>query len=219
MSHAATAWAYAAPIRNAGRKFVLVALADFADEAWTCYPGQERIAAMTGQDVRSVRRHIEALEDDGFIERTTRHLANGRRTSDRYRLTGQPASETVSDTPVLVHPDNLTGGQSDHRSITTAPPVNLSGDPLVEPSALPPNPPATESSDCDPAYPRHPRCRGCGTTRRALTKAKRLSRPPWCGHCDKLTRLVLVDGDPDHPARCKTCHPAIAGVTLVDADS
>ena len=53
MSHAATAWAYAAQIRSAGRKFVLVALADFADEAWSCFPGQERLADMTANHVEA----------------------------------------------------------------------------------------------------------------------------------------------------------------------
>jgi len=28
-------------------------------------------------------------------------------------------------------------------------------------------------------------------------------RPPWCGECDELTRLV----NPDEPSRCMTCHP------------
>jgi hypothetical protein len=29
-------------------------------------------------------------------------------------------------------------------------------------------------------------------------------KPPWCGQCDPDTRLT---GDPDHPARCLSCHP------------
>jgi hypothetical protein len=30
------------------------------------------------------------------------------------------------------------------------------------------------------------------------------SRPPWCGECDKKTRLL---GDIDRPHRCPRCHP------------
>jgi len=31
-------------------------------------------------------------------------------------------------------------------------------------------------------------------------------RPPWCGRCDKITRLTGMDGDA--PSRCMACHPS-----------
>lgn len=31
-------------------------------------------------------------------------------------------------------------------------------------------------------------------------------RPPWCGQCDKRTRLVF-DPDADTASRCPDCHP------------
>lgn len=69
MSHAATTWAYRQEL-DAGPKFVLVALADFADENASCYPGQERIAKMTGLHRSSVVRHMQTLEDLGLITQT-----------------------------------------------------------------------------------------------------------------------------------------------------
>ncbi|UWX64780.1 helix-turn-helix domain-containing protein [Deinococcus rubellus] len=68
MSLYATRWAYAQDVKPAGRKFVLVAIADFADAEGRAFPGASTIAEMTGQDERSVRRHIDSLQQDGFIK-------------------------------------------------------------------------------------------------------------------------------------------------------
>lgn len=85
MSYKATNWAYDLPLTGS-KKFVLVALADMADEANSCYPGQHRLANMTGRSVATVRRALEALEKLGLIEREHRIGAFGHRTSDRYTL-------------------------------------------------------------------------------------------------------------------------------------
>lgn len=47
MSYRALNWAWEADLPMP-QKFVLVALADMADEKDSCYPGQERLARMTG---------------------------------------------------------------------------------------------------------------------------------------------------------------------------
>lgn len=101
MSNAAITWAYRQPITN-GAKFVLVALADMADEAHSCFPGQAKLAAMTGQSDRTVRRQLAELELAGYIRRDRRFDAFGHRTSDRYTL--------PVDADVLI-----PTGQDDHR--------------------------------------------------------------------------------------------------------
>lgn len=68
------------------QKFVLVALADMADEKESCYPGQERLARMTGTSVSTVRRAVKSLEEMGALSRQARGVAGGGRTSDRYVL-------------------------------------------------------------------------------------------------------------------------------------
>lgn len=90
MSHWASTWAYEQDIQPCGRKFVLVALAGFADEDGFCYPSQDTLATMTGQEVRSVQRHLVALEKGGLIKRKHRRK-EGHRTSDGYTLQA-PAS-------------------------------------------------------------------------------------------------------------------------------
>jgi len=126
MSHWASTWAYEQPIKLCGRKFVLVALANFADEDGFCYPSQATLAEMTGQDERSVRRHLEGLEESGLIRRQMRRF-KGKRTSDGYYLLA-PAERlrpyrTNCPPVVKLQPDTVT-----------LLPDTVSADPSVDPS-------------------------------------------------------------------------------------
>lgn len=67
-------------------KPVLVALADMADESHTCYPGQQKLAEMTGLSPKTVQRALTKLEAIGALTREHRHGQRGYRTSDRYVL-------------------------------------------------------------------------------------------------------------------------------------
>ena len=144
MSIYATKWAYAQPVKPAGRKFVLVAIADFADAEGRAFPGVNTIATMTGQDERSVRRHIDALEEAGYLQSAERRRKDGSRTTDEMWLLAPPEAllppsltavrpprATTGQNARLSQPDNLTGttGQSDwtNRTICHPSPDNLSG--------------------------------------------------------------------------------------------
>lgn len=55
------------------------------------------------------------------------------------------------------------------------------------------------------------RCGNCGTTGQHITsecpytaELGHAGKPPWCGNCDKATRLV---DHGTHMARCAACHP------------
>ena len=85
MSLVAITWAWKQQVRTTIR-FVLLALADFADDhGESCYPGQLTLAAMTGMKERAIRSALCDLEEAGLIERTSRRY-KGRATSDSYRL-------------------------------------------------------------------------------------------------------------------------------------
>lgn len=86
MSNRAITWAFDCDVEPGGAKFVLVALADFADESNSCYPSQDRLARMTAQSRATVGRHLASLEAQGFIARARRQTSAGYRTSDRFRL-------------------------------------------------------------------------------------------------------------------------------------
>ena len=73
-----------------GPSLVMLALADFADERNSCFPGQDRIAARARCSKRSVISHLKELEELGLISVERRTYSNGtgsiRRTSNRYVL-------------------------------------------------------------------------------------------------------------------------------------
>lgn len=71
-------------IKPSGRKFVLMALADYADEAWSCFPSVEQLAAYTSQGEKTVRDHLDALDEAGIISRDRHRREDG--TLGRYRF-------------------------------------------------------------------------------------------------------------------------------------
>lgn len=180
MSNEAINWAYAQTVETSGAKFVLVALADFADQEWSCFPSQERLAAMTGQSVRTVRRQLVALEEAGLLTRQVRRDSAGQRTTDRYyllpdKMTGREVNQPdIHDIPTgqkqRYLPDTMTGyplknPQKNHM-VTEVTEV-IDDDVTVEapPVALDPTRPAPKSApvaavDAEftnswwPAYPR-----------------------------------------------------------------
>lgn len=205
MSNEAITWAYRQNITN-GSKFVLVALADMADEAHSCFPGQAKLAQMTGQSERSVRRQIAELELAGYITRARRFDKGGHRTSDRYTL---PVDADVLDIPTgqndlsYGQPAKLTTGHDDRRSETTVPTghgvrVSLRG------TQRTPQPPASggrRRTHC-PKHSRHnSKCTEC--VRLDERDLRESTWPPWCGDCDEHTRKRADDVR----SRCPNCHP------------
>ena len=68
MSHRASAWAWDVDLKGDPLvKFVLVALADQADDYGYCWPSQKKIAEKVCQGERTVRRHIATLRDLGLL--------------------------------------------------------------------------------------------------------------------------------------------------------
>src|SRR5690606_27480025 len=95
VAHEYTTWVYKQDIRGAGRKFVLIALADIADENGYAFPGQKRLTRMTGQSERSVREHLEWLEENGYLRREQRRRPDGTRTSDAYYLPEKDSTGSI----------------------------------------------------------------------------------------------------------------------------
>lgn len=86
MSHEAMSWAWELDLPSS-KKFLVLALSNYADQEASCYPGHERLASMTGLSVRSVGRNLRELEAMGVFSRERRARRNGSgRTSDRYYL-------------------------------------------------------------------------------------------------------------------------------------
>lgn len=73
-------------IRPCGRKFILMALADYADEADRCFPSVEHLAGYTSQGESTVREHLRALEQEGWITRERCRNQDGTLGGYRYKL-------------------------------------------------------------------------------------------------------------------------------------
>lgn len=85
MSYRATSWAYEQSLTGS-KKFVLIVLADLADEADTCRPSQQNLADTTGLSVKTIERAISSLERLGLVSRTRLATPVGSSPRYRYRL-------------------------------------------------------------------------------------------------------------------------------------
>jgi hypothetical protein len=126
VSNRALTWAFEQELKS-GPKFVLVALADWADDEGSCFPGVATIARRVGSVESAVRENLARLKAAGLIVEERRNRRNGARTSNRYwlQMTGQvdltPESgggdlEPESDEPNAgIRPDLTpeSGGESE----------------------------------------------------------------------------------------------------------
>lgn len=85
MSNEALTWAFRQDLPLT-QKFVLVALADYADENGECFPKHERTAQRTGTSVSTVKRAIKSLTETGYLTTTHQYRDDGRFRANRYRL-------------------------------------------------------------------------------------------------------------------------------------
>lgn len=101
MSHAATNWAIKQRGLKPTTRIVLWHLSDCHNPAQGCFPSQKYLADACEVDERTVRRHLNYLEESGLISRQKRLNSSGEYMSDRYILRCENAPA-----------DNLSNGQS-----------------------------------------------------------------------------------------------------------
>ena len=147
MSYKATNWAYDLPLRGSA-KAVLVALADFADEEHSCYPGQERLASMTGLSRRTVTRAVGRLEGLGLLSREHRVDSRGYRKTDRYVLNvgaEMPVDNSQSLSDNLAHGGESLSDNLSNPYVTICPSLSdtvshsYKEEPSEEPSVIDPS--------------------------------------------------------------------------------
>lgn len=85
MSNEAITWAFKQQLPST-QKFVLVALADYADEAGQCFPSHNKTAERVGASRSTVRRAIKQLMEQGYLTYTREQRKDGTFTSNRYSL-------------------------------------------------------------------------------------------------------------------------------------
>lgn len=151
-----------AKVGNAGRKLVLVKLADNANDKGECWPSYQHIADHCEMGRSTVKTHIKALEAAGFLTVMER---NGGKSSNRFKLhisSGgsdgkEGATRSESDPLSEEEEGSLTRSGSDpvrnepgqdltpSRSVSDPDPVrieptpgqNLTPEPVIEPISEP----------------------------------------------------------------------------------
>ncbi|HXS32263.1 MAG TPA: helix-turn-helix domain-containing protein [Solirubrobacterales bacterium] len=138
MSVKATNWAWELgrdEVVKGGELLTLLRIADHADNSGICWPGEDSIASYTGQDGRTVRRHLKKLEGDDLLHRERQASETGRgRGRDRIHLhIDQPDKSTGKKLPVQPDIDDVPTGQIEpvQPDIDDTP---IEGEPKTEPS-------------------------------------------------------------------------------------
>lgn len=111
MSLSAMHYVRQASIRPSGRKFVMMALADYADEAGECFPHVATLAAYTSQSEKTVRDHLNALEAEGWIKRKRSRREDGTLAGYRFAIQWQisPVADFASGEKPPEPPAKTTG--------------------------------------------------------------------------------------------------------------
>lgn len=106
MSWGAVAWATDSEIGSSKAKFILVLLANKADENFSCYPSVRTLMAESDASRSTVLRALKYLEARGFITRRAQFHDSGARRSTRYYLNHPRAPHfSPSPDPGLPRPD------------------------------------------------------------------------------------------------------------------
>jgi len=91
-------------VSAAARQTMLHRVADHANDNGVCRLSMYVLAAETGWSYRTVRRALESLEKDGFIEREHRYGKRGYRVADEIRLVSLGAPPCVPQGQALEAP-------------------------------------------------------------------------------------------------------------------
>lgn len=124
MSYQALHWAWEQDDLPGNEKFLLVALADGANDHGILWRGQKSLARRVGTNDRTVRENLKRLEERGLIRREPAFRDDGSRTTDTIYL-ALPAADRVSDEELGVSgdpPADVAGRIPEHRLSAAAPP-------------------------------------------------------------------------------------------------
>lgn len=138
--------------QNQGERFVLLALADFANDAGECWPSIAGIRRKTCMSERGVQTVLRRLEDAGWLEV---EAGGGRKNCNRYTIkTPQEMQGKAAETPQEMPPQEMRGyGKTPQMDAETpqmdaenpAPDAPEPSRTIIEPSEEPPCIPPTAS--------------------------------------------------------------------------
>lgn len=150
MSVEAMAWAFQQEGLPTCPKFVLVALANRANEDGYCWPGLEDLERRTGLTDRAIQKALKLMVERHLLTICPRFHSNGRQTSNLYRLC-LPSNPGGRGEPGSTHRGDEVRGMGEPRSDQRRNQVRGMGEPRsgkssseqsVEPSTEEESPPA-----------------------------------------------------------------------------
>ena len=99
-------------------KLVLLKLADNADARGVCFPSLSYLAQYCEVSVRTVKRHINELEKQGFVKRIKRFDGSGRQRSNLYqlRLPSESACHIEQDDLESADQEAIVQGKAQHKA-------------------------------------------------------------------------------------------------------
>lgn len=184
MSVEAITWAWSVDGLTAPERLMLIALADYADDEWSCFPGQEKLATRVCVSKRTVIRLLQKLEAQGVIRRERRNRPDGSRTSDRFFLIqGANLSPDIHDVAKVTN-DASQGDTRGKSKVTRMSPY----EPSVEPSD---KEPSEETSD---AFEEDARILCQDLIERIKRNGNRAPSAPPAAWVAAASRLMRLDG-------------------------
>ncbi|KZL26284.1 helix-turn-helix domain-containing protein [Pseudovibrio sp. Ad37] len=128
MSVQAITWAYGcSQVSDPIEKFVLITIANFADEFGLCWPSQTTLQEACCCCERKLRNCLNDLEALGLITRYQRRRANGSRRSDIFVLTGFDGRRAIpdqNDHPALENLPAIKPGTTSRHGVPEGPASN-----------------------------------------------------------------------------------------------
>lgn len=124
---------------NCGQRFVLLALADAANDDGWCWPYAETVAAKTGMSAGQARRYIAWLRINGWLERERTKRDSGQYGGNRYRLNVDRIEQSAVIPPIAHQRAVLTDTPCAvaHRAPARGQEPSVDLEPSVEPSRAP----------------------------------------------------------------------------------
>jgi hypothetical protein len=163
-----------------GQRFVLYALADYADDRGVCWPSYQTLSEWTGFDRRTIIRSIAELEQAGLLYVEHQVRDNGSATSNRYRvLCVDPSWQqgVVSKSHYLVSESHQGGDKMS---------------PLELPIELPKNLPNKNQELMHVQNAKNESTRSMSAKPTSVSNEYLLNL--WNEHCDPLPRVTRLNG-------------------------
>jgi hypothetical protein len=150
-------WATESEVKSAIAKFILLLLANKADENFSCYPSIRTLMAESGSGRSTVLRALKKLEADGFVTRNPQFHDSGAQRVSRYYL-NHPLAPHLSSLPrpnaTPPRPDTKRApSQRGTPGVSDRDPTGVSQRDPLNPTSKPPTEPCADATSVLRAMP------------------------------------------------------------------